>query len=77
MILFLFFFNNLSFICLKNLFYSSMDLWDSNTMLTSSQRSSIVGLSYVGQICTSYKYSIIEEEGFNNMQNAAHELGHK
>lgn len=54
-----------------------MDLWDSNTMLTSSQRSSIVGLSYVGQICTSYKYSIIEEEGFNNMQNAAHELGHK
>jgi hypothetical protein len=53
-----------------------MDLWDSNSKSLPSSRSAITGLSFVSQICTKYRYSIIEEEGFNNMQNAAHELGH-
>jgi hypothetical protein len=42
-----------------------------------SLRSSIVGLSQIGGICSQNKYSIVEYLGFNEIQNAAHELGHK
>ena len=31
----------------------------------------------IGGICGSQKYSIIEYSGFNQIQNAAHELGHR
>ena len=54
-----------------------MDLWDTNTNEEASARAEITGLSFLSQICTKNKYSIIEEEGFNNIQNAAHELAHK
>ena len=34
-------------------------------------------MSYQAGICGSNKYSIVEFIGFNNVQNTAHELGHK
>ena len=54
----------------------SLDIWTSSAG-SSSQRSSIVGFSNIGGICSQNQYSIVEYLGFNEIQNAAHELGHK
>ncbi len=54
-----------------------MDIWDSNVASNPSSRSGVVGLSYIGEICGTNKYSILEYQGLNSIQNAAHELGHK
>ncbi len=40
-------------------------------------RSAVIGYSSIGGICTTNKYSLVEFIGFNNIQNAGHELGHK
>ncbi len=45
--------------------------------ISATGRSSAVGYSTVGGICGKNKYSIVEDIGFNNMLNIAHELGHK
>jgi hypothetical protein len=37
----------------------------------------VTGVSRIGGICGSYRYSIIEEMGFFNHITATHELGHK
>ncbi len=55
----------------------SKDIWSSNTALSNNTRSLVSGLSNTLGICTSNRYSIIEEIGFNNAHNAAHELGHR
>ncbi len=54
-----------------------MDLWNSFSNLDDAKRSSITGYTLLGGICNSFRYSIVEDLGFNNIQNAAHELGHK
>jgi hypothetical protein len=54
----------------------SLDLWDPNHRWPESTRSSTTGYAFVKGVCSSFKYSIIEDDGFNNIQNAAHELGH-
>ncbi len=55
-----------------------MDIWDSNVASNPSSRSGVDGTSYIGEICGTNKYSILEYQGLmNSIQNAAHELGHK
>ena len=54
-----------------------MDLWNPTVNMTAAVSSGIVGYSIVGGICGPARYSLVEEEGFNNMHNAAHELGHR
>ncbi len=44
---------------------------------TAITRSAAIGYSNIGGICSKKSYSIVEYIGFNNMQNAAHELGHR
>ncbi len=52
-----------------------MDIW--GTSGSDSSRSGVSGYSWVGGICGTNKYSLVEDIGLNNIQNAAHELGHK
>ena len=40
-----------------------MDLWSADSSLSPSSRASVVGFASVGMICTSNRYSIIEETG--------------
>lgn len=47
------------------------------TGLPPSSRSAVIGLSSIGGICSPLRYSIVEFLGINEIQNAAHELGHK
>ena len=64
---------------LNSLFYRfclSLDLWNPKNDLNPTSRASITGYSFTKSVCGSFRYSIIEDEGFNNIQNAAHELGH-
>jgi hypothetical protein len=44
--------------------------------LPAASRSSSIGFSAIGGICSPSRYAIVEYLGFNNIQNAAHELGH-
>jgi hypothetical protein len=44
---------------------------------TAITRSAAIGYSNIGGICSKNSFSIVEYIGFNNMQNAAHELGHR
>jgi hypothetical protein len=45
----------------KNFF--SMDLWSNDYTATPANRAAVVGFAPIGYICTSNKYSIIEEIG--------------
>ena len=54
----------------------SLDIWSAGTR-DPAARSSIIGYTFIGGICSPNKYSIIEFNGFNQIQNAAHELGHR
>ena len=55
----------------------SLDVWDNNTALPYEIRASVSGISPIGGICSSSRYSIIEYVALISIQNAAHELGHK
>ena len=56
----------------------SKDMWNPDTTLTPDTRAAVVGFAYVAAICSSYRYSIIEEYGgFPEVTVVAHELGHK
>ena len=55
----------------------SYDIWMNISLYSPASRSSAVGFSSIGSICSPNRYSIIEYLGFNNIQNAAHELGHR
>lgn len=68
---------NIIRISLSLFLINSLDIWDSNPLNPSNIRSSVVGLSAIGGICSNNQYSIIEHAGLNSIQNAAHELGHK
>ena len=48
-----------------------------SSLLPSQRRGAIGYTSLIGGVCSSKKYSIIEYAGFNQIQNAAHELAHR
>jgi hypothetical protein len=53
-------------------------LWSDDTRLDPVSRATVRGYSFIGQICDSNKYSIIEETGgFFSILTTAHEIGHK
>ena len=60
-----------------NFFLYRLDIWDNDITKSNDSRSSIIGFSSIGGICSSNQYSIIEFGGLNSIENAAHELGHK
>ena len=46
--------------------------------MSEKERHSITGYtSSIGGICGTSSYSILEFDGFNEIQNSAHELGHR
>ncbi|CAF0856252.1 unnamed protein product [Brachionus calyciflorus] len=52
------------------------DLWLDGTGLPSA-RAGLLGLAYVKGICSSYRYSVSEEQGgFSSIFTIAHEMGH-
>ena len=56
----------------------SKDMWSPDTTQTPDTKAGVVGFAYVSAICTSNRYSIIEEYGgFQEVSVVAHELGHK
>ena len=59
-------------------FNYSLDIWSSD-IKDPRISSSVTGYTIkVGGICNNTnKYSILEFNGFNQIQNAAHELGHR
>ena len=64
----------------SNSFYfeSSLDIWYSDSSQTPQTRSSVTGYTISnGGICSGNKYSILEFNGFNEIENSAHELGHR
>ena len=53
-------------------------MWTDDVAATDDQRAGVVGLAYLGGICTTDKYSIVEENGaFSSVGVTAHEMGHK
>ena len=67
------YFNKLIF-----LLHKSLDIWMSDSSIPPSQRRGAIGYtSLIGGVCSSKKYSIVEYAGFNEIQNAAHELAHR
>jgi hypothetical protein len=62
---------------INHCFIFSMDIWDSDLNKNNDTREGVIGFSYVGGICGNNTYSIVEDMGFFNIPNAAHELGHK
>jgi len=52
------------------------DIWSNSASASAATRSGVIGYSIVGGVCSTNKYSIVEDMGFNNIGNAAHELGH-
>ena len=48
-----------------------------SSLLPQLRRAAIGYTDAIGGICGIHKYSIIEYSGFNQIQNAAHELAHK
>jgi hypothetical protein len=51
-----------------------LDIWGNN--ITDPQ--GVIGITQkIGGICGETKYSVIEWNGFAQIQNAAHELGHR
>ena len=48
-----------------------------SSLLPSQRRGAIGYTSLIGGVCSSKKYSIVEYAGFNEIQNAAHELAHR
>ena len=58
--------------------FFNKDLWNSDTSLPISTRTSVAGFAYVGGICGLYRYSIQEEfGGFQYVNVVSHEIGHK
>ena len=50
----------------------------SESSATPIQRKGIIGYTDgIGGICSSHKFAIVEYNGFNQIQNAAHELAHR
>jgi hypothetical protein len=59
-----------------NFHHLSLDIWGNN--INSSQSIGVNGITQkIGGICSETKYSVIEWNGFAQIQNAAHELGHR
>jgi hypothetical protein len=54
-----------------------LDIWDYDARSSPFTRSDVIGVSGIGGICGTNKYSILEYEGLNSIHYAAHELGHK
>ena len=54
-------------------------MWSEDSSANAAQRSSVVGLAFLGGVCQSTnKFTIIEEQGgFSSIGIIAHELGHK
>ncbi len=53
-------------------------MWTDDVAAADDQRSGVVGLAYLGGICSTNKYSIVEENGaFSSVGIVAHEMGHK
>jgi len=44
--------------------------------ISSGGSTATIGLAYVGGVCGSYGYSLVEDTGFESYRTAAHELGH-
>ena len=66
-----------SFHKFKKLIQSSYDIWNDYTSQDPGARHATLGYSMrIPGICSKEKYSIMEFNGFNEIQNAAHELGH-
>lgn len=64
--------------CKILIFYWSFDIWMSESSATPIQRKGIIGYTDgIGGICSSHKFAIVEYNGFNQIQNAAHELAHR
>jgi hypothetical protein len=57
-----------------NFHYFSLDIWGDNK----KESQGVIGYTQkIGGICSETKYSVIEWSGFAQIQNAAHELGHR
>jgi hypothetical protein len=55
-----------------------LDIWLPNSLLKPAARALVQGYTpVIPGICGSEKYSIMENNGFNNILMAAHELGHR
>ena len=57
--------------------YNSYDLWNSEERFSAISRHATIGISAkIPGICGRNRYSLLEFNGFVEIQNAAHELGH-
>ena len=52
---------------LLNIIIISKDIWSDDISATPSQRSGVVGTSWVGGVCSSFRQSVIEDTGFNSI----------
>ena len=67
---------NFQFSYSLELYFRSYDLW-SATSSSDSVRHAMIGYSYkIPGICGPMGYSVLEFDGFLEIQNGAHELGH-